>query len=450
MSSSPTDAHPSDASVVDDDDNTSDGMSERVSVAAATDREPQQSIDEALFPKHPHVLREPPPIRHCVFKASRDGGPRALPSAHSETAFRFQLRIPSDAPENYAWAELKDGCCIEIRYRLFVVFKLRAQPRNDLYAADPLFWEGAARTGETPLVVLFAENFVGVDPAPDAVPRPDVYLKHAAPYGVVAPAERSRPKRRSILGRRSLAVELAGPPPYRIGEPLQLRVHLRCAGAVSGSSGADGGSAAGAGCVFKVELVEKAMLRLGRKVSMSKSVRTLTYTRDVDGDGVCDTTVAIATDSRDIYPSAQIGGMVVHHAVRVTLCPDERFAVTARLPVIMAPGTGRFLTRQEHNELLYPPRTNQPVWRRERSRRQERERKKRESVAALVDSMPECTGTHVAEAWDEDEDVCAICLDDKTAKKAVVLPCAHVLHAECIKDWIFQKSECPICKTPMK
>lgn len=441
MGASPNDPAASDISAV-DDDSSSDTLSDHIAAPRRA-----HSADESLPPSF-LLQREALPIRHCVFKASRDGGPRTLPSAHSETAFRFQLRIPSDAPENYAWAEVKDGCCIEIRYRLFVVFKLRAQPSNPVFATDPLFWEGAARTGEHPLIVIFSENFVGVDSAPDAVPRSDVYQKYAALNGPAMIGERSRPKRRSILGRRSLSIELVGNNPHRIGEPLQLRVQLRCPGAASSTSGVDGDSAAAPDCVFKVELVERAVLRQGRKVSSSKSVRTLTCTRDVDRAGACDTIVAVATDSGDIYPSSRIGGMLVHHAVRVTLCPGQRFAITAHIPVIMAPGIGRYLARQELNETLYPPRARQPVWRRERSRRLERERKKRETVAALVDSMPECT--QVQDGTDDDEDVCAICLDDMTAKKAVVLPCAHVMHAECIKDWIFQKSECPICKKAMQ
>ena len=42
---------------------------------------------------------------------------------------------------------------------------------------------------------------------------------------------------------------------------------------------------------------------------------------------------------------------------------------------------------------------------------------------------------------------CMICLDDFVSKeKVIALPCIHFFHPKCIKKWIENKNECPICK----
>lgn len=369
----------------------------------------------------PDENAEPPLIRHSVFDASRDAGPRGLPPTHSETAFRFAVRIPDDAPESYSWAEPKEGCVIEVRYRLFVVFKLRASPRNPVNTLDPMFWDGAHRPGEQPMVVLFAENLVHVDSPRvlnDAVvPRP---LSYDIPAGVGRlPLPRARMTARSLLGRRSLSLTTpAGN--CVIGEPIKVRVGVRVRGMQRGE------------VMLRIELIERVVLRQGRRFTASAAVRALALSPEVDKDGQCAVEVELRTDFGDLYPSAFLGGLSVFHAVRVVLWPGERRGVSARAPVTMISGGGQYITRAVHNETLYPARARQPPWRRERSRRLQREREKRESVAAIIDALPEAVVT-VECGSDEEEEVCAICLEEITAKRAVMLPCSHMLHEDCVK-----------------
>ena len=40
-----------------------------------------------------------------------------------------------------------------------------------------------------------------------------------------------------------------------------------------------------------------------------------------------------------------------------------------------------------------------------------------------------------------------ICLEDfKSKEKVTALPCIHFFHTPCIKEWIKEKNECPVCK----
>ena len=42
---------------------------------------------------------------------------------------------------------------------------------------------------------------------------------------------------------------------------------------------------------------------------------------------------------------------------------------------------------------------------------------------------------------------CVICLEDfKSGEKATLLPCVHLFHKNCIKNWLKSKNSCPICK----
>ena len=45
------------------------------------------------------------------------------------------------------------------------------------------------------------------------------------------------------------------------------------------------------------------------------------------------------------------------------------------------------------------------------------------------------------------QDSCAICREDMTAAK--VLPCGHLFHLVCLRDWLDQSPSCPICRRPV-
>ncbi len=44
-------------------------------------------------------------------------------------------------------------------------------------------------------------------------------------------------------------------------------------------------------------------------------------------------------------------------------------------------------------------------------------------------------------------DSCAICREELT--KAKVLPCGHLFHLVCLRDWLDQSPTCPICRRPV-
>ena len=42
---------------------------------------------------------------------------------------------------------------------------------------------------------------------------------------------------------------------------------------------------------------------------------------------------------------------------------------------------------------------------------------------------------------------CTICLEEfKSKEKVTALPCIHFFHTKCIKQWMENKQECPVCK----
>jgi len=47
----------------------------------------------------------------------------------------------------------------------------------------------------------------------------------------------------------------------------------------------------------------------------------------------------------------------------------------------------------------------------------------------------------------EDGEQCSICIEEwETAEVAVMLPCRHRFHSDCIGAWLLKSSLCPICK----
>jgi hypothetical protein len=64
----------------------------------------------------------------------------------------------------------------------------------------------------------------------------------------------------------------------------------------------------------------------------------------------------------------------------------------------------------------------------------------------ILNQLPE-TYIEDVNKLDNEKKNCVICLEDfKTGDKAVILPCIHMFHNKCIKNWLKTQNSCPICK----
>jgi E3 ubiquitin-protein ligase RNF115/126 len=64
----------------------------------------------------------------------------------------------------------------------------------------------------------------------------------------------------------------------------------------------------------------------------------------------------------------------------------------------------------------------------------------------LLESLPEFTIEDINKIPPEKKN-CVICLNDfEKGHKAMILPCTHLFHSSCIKDWLKTQNTCPICK----
>ena len=64
----------------------------------------------------------------------------------------------------------------------------------------------------------------------------------------------------------------------------------------------------------------------------------------------------------------------------------------------------------------------------------------------IVNELPEITIDSV-DKLDGDKKDCTICLNSfKHGDKALILPCIHIFHTDCIKKWFKTQNTCPICK----
>lgn len=67
----------------------------------------------------------------------------------------------------------------------------------------------------------------------------------------------------------------------------------------------------------------------------------------------------------------------------------------------------------------------------------------------IVNELPEITIDSV-DKLDGDKKDCTICLNSfKHGDKALILPCIHIFHTDCIKNWFKTQNTCPICKFKM-
>ena len=64
----------------------------------------------------------------------------------------------------------------------------------------------------------------------------------------------------------------------------------------------------------------------------------------------------------------------------------------------------------------------------------------------ILNELPE-TQIEDVNKLDPEKKNCIICLEDfKNGDKAIILPCIHIFHNECIKNWLKTQNTCPICK----
>ena len=64
----------------------------------------------------------------------------------------------------------------------------------------------------------------------------------------------------------------------------------------------------------------------------------------------------------------------------------------------------------------------------------------------IVNELPEITIDSV-DKLDGDKKDCTICLNSfKHGDKALILPCIHIFHTDCIKKWFKTQNTCPNCK----
>ena len=64
----------------------------------------------------------------------------------------------------------------------------------------------------------------------------------------------------------------------------------------------------------------------------------------------------------------------------------------------------------------------------------------------ILNELPE-TKIEDVNKLDPEKKNCIICLEDfKNGDNAIILPCIHIFHTECIKNWLKTQNTCPICK----
>jgi len=64
----------------------------------------------------------------------------------------------------------------------------------------------------------------------------------------------------------------------------------------------------------------------------------------------------------------------------------------------------------------------------------------------VLTALPEFQIEDVNKLPQEKRD-CVVCLTKyENNDKAIILPCTHLFHSDCIKDWFNKQNTCPICK----
>lgn len=64
----------------------------------------------------------------------------------------------------------------------------------------------------------------------------------------------------------------------------------------------------------------------------------------------------------------------------------------------------------------------------------------------LISVLPQMDIKDLSKIPDEKKD-CVICLTNyELNEKVIILPCTHMFHTDCLKDWFRNQDTCPMCK----
>jgi hypothetical protein len=78
--------------------------------------------------------------------------------------------------------------------------------------------------------------------------------------------------------------------------------------------------------------------------------------------------------------------------------------------------------------------------------RLEDSQKPKENEVVMLDLIPEVEVTEKFKLPEDKKD-CIICMSTfEHGEKVSTLPCLHIYHSQCIKDWFKSNSTCPVCK----
>lgn len=250
-------------------------------------------------------------------------------------------------------------------------------------------------------------------------------------------------ERRGILGLRKIAIAPIEEP-CAIGQPIAVDVVVRYAPRRQ----------------FRlvIELVMRALLRRNGATVCECVLSAITVNGIIlNGNGRHTATIELSTENDAIHPCGHFGALTVIHELRARLTPGKFYQLTATTPVLLigagiatGPGAGsrfhrariasssphitRHMGSYPHSQSQSHTHTHLHV----------RLRQKSYSIENIVNALPHPTTTTIQ---DEHDEVCPICFDSLSARKAVVLPCVHRLHADCAKEWFKRKPVCPMCKT---
>ncbi|BDA50972.1 probable ERAD-associated E3 ubiquitin-protein ligase HRD1B [Coccomyxa sp. Obi] len=78
--------------------------------------------------------------------------------------------------------------------------------------------------------------------------------------------------------------------------------------------------------------------------------------------------------------------------------------------------------------------------------RQARKQKVQPLTAELLNRLPSFFLASTSKNDSLEDRECAICQEDMAQTKVLSLPCGHLFHKECVKEWLQRKATCPTCR----